>query len=154
MQQYFPNLLRLILKCFHWASRQMIKFVICMFIWIFVSRKYILDYKTGISCANKSLKFNIRRKERACTNLPRKIKKKKQKYTAVSQMFLSLFIERDKYWPEINRTFSYVFYDITTAIRLKKKKKFFALHDHTWKHNSEGHNFIKIRKCTRNVRNW
>lgn len=36
-------------------------------------------------------------------------------------MFLSLFIERDKYWPEINRTFSYVFYDITTAIRLKKK---------------------------------
>lgn len=76
MQQYFPNLLRLILKCFHWASRQMIKFVICMFIWIFVSRKYILDYKTGISCANKSLKFNIRRKERACTNLPRKIKKK------------------------------------------------------------------------------
>lgn len=61
----------------------------------FCKQEIYFRLQNGISCANKSLKFNIRRKERACTNLPRKIKK--TEIYSCSQMFLSLFIERDKY---------------------------------------------------------
>lgn len=111
----------------------------------FCKQEIYFRLQNGISCANKSLKFNIRRKERACTNLPRKIKK--TEIYSCSQMFLSLFIERDKYWPEINRTFSYVFYDITTAIRLKKN--FFALYP-TWK-RFRGTQFYQNRKCSESI---
>lgn len=74
----------------------------------FCKQEIYFRLQNGISCANESLKFNIRRKERACTNLPREIKKNRDIYSC-SQMFLSLFIERDKYWLEINRTFSICF---------------------------------------------
>lgn len=110
----------------------------------FCKQEIYFRLQNGISCANESLKFNIRRKERACTNLPREIKKNRDIYSC-SQMFLSLFIERDKYWLEINRTFSICFLWNITIVQFRLKKKSSSLYiPPDTENNLEERNFIEI----------